>query len=155
MTKEGTFQKCTKCKEKLNCCQLFDKLNSPSLSEEEVNIIKEKYTDFLDNTCNNTYTIKTINNTCIFYKNNKCEIYDIRPLDCRLYPFDIIEKENKYYLILYKLTCNNKSDYINDIKDIDIIIEKIKPWIKEFTNPTNFTKMKNQEYIVIKEINNI
>ena len=26
MSKEGTFQKCTKCKEKLNCCQLFDKL---------------------------------------------------------------------------------------------------------------------------------
>ena len=46
MTTEGTFQKCTKCKEKLICCQLFDKLNPPSLSEEEVmaafnNIIKD------------------------------------------------------------------------------------------------------------------
>jgi len=153
MNNEGTFKKCTNCSEKINCCESFNKLNSPTLSIDEVNNIKENYTDFFDKIDDNTYVIKTINNKCFFYKNNRCQIYDKRPLDCRLYPFDIIEKENKYYLILYKLKCNSKNDYINDLKDIDIIVNQIKPWIKEFTNSYNFTKMKNQEYIIIKEIN--
>ena len=26
---------------------------------------------------------------CIFIKNNKCSIYDVRPLDCRIFPLDI------------------------------------------------------------------
>ena len=152
MCKEGTFKKCTNCSEKRNCCELFNELNAPTLSKEELNNIKEKYVDFYEEIDENTYSIKTINNVCFFYQNGKCQIYDKRPLDCRLYPFDIIEKENKYYLILYKLKCNSQNDYINDLEDIDKIVNQIKPWIKEFTNPSNFTKMKDQEYIIIKEI---
>ncbi len=152
MNCEGTFKKCTNCKKNINCCQSFDKINPPTLCEYEVNEIGNKYTDFVDEICDDLYSIKIVNNTCIFYKNNKCEIYNIRPLDCKLYPFDILRKENKFYLILYRLNCNNINDYINDMKDIDLIIEKIKPWIEKFTNPLNFTKMKDKEYILIKEI---
>jgi len=30
---------------------------------------------------------------CYFYKNGRCKIYPVRPLDCRFFPFDIIEDE--------------------------------------------------------------
>lgn len=40
----------------------------------------------------NIYHIKTFNNECVFYKNGKCIIYDYRPIDCKLYPYDIIKK---------------------------------------------------------------
>lgn len=35
---------------------------------------------------------------------------------------------------------------------INSIIEKIKPWIKEFTDKRNFSKMLDKDYIIIKEI---
>ena len=152
MNREGTFQKCTNCKENINCCQSFDKINAPTLCENEVKVISKRYSDVVEKICDDLYTIKIVNNKCVFYKNNKCQIYDIRHLDCKLYPFDIIKIENKYYLILYKLNCNNINDFINDLEDINSIVEKIKPWIANFTNPVNFTKMKNKEYTIIKEI---
>jgi len=146
------FKKCTNCKQNINCCQSFDKINPPSLCENEVKAISNKYDNFFDKISDDLYTIKIVNNNCVFYKNNKCEIYDIRPLDCRLYPFDIIKKDNKFYLILYKLVCNNINDYINELKNVNLIIEKIKPWIDIFTNPVNFTKMTDKEYVIVKEI---
>jgi len=149
---EGTFQRCTNCKEKINCCQSFDQINPPTVSEDESKILSEQYLSCMDKRGEKLYSIKTVNNTCVFYKNNMCEIYDIRPLDCRLYPFDIIKENNKYYLIMYKLNCNHQEDFINDMKNVDVIIEKIKPWIDIFTDQVNFTKMKNKEYVIIKEI---
>lgn len=33
------------------------------------------------------YKMKKRNGVCVFLKNKACEIYDIRPIVCRLYPF--------------------------------------------------------------------
>lgn len=38
-----------------------------------------------------------------------CTIYESRPIDCRLYPFDIIDVGNSYHWIVY--ACNDKSDW--------------------------------------------
>ena len=41
------------------------------------------------------------------YLNGKglCEVHPKRPIDCRLFPFDIIKKENKFYWIIWKFDC--------------------------------------------------
>lgn len=149
---DGTFKNCTNCKKSINCCQEFNKLNAPSISIEEKELINKYYSNFYDELEKNIFTLKTKNNTCIFFKNNNCSIYNIRPLDCRLYPYDIIEKEEKYFLILYKLNCINENIFLNNMNEINSLIEKIKPWIKDFTNKSNFSKMINQEYVILREI---
>ena len=48
---------------------------------------------------------------CIFWDADVggCAIYDARPMDCRLYPFDILSIENSYHWIVY--SCNDDSDW--------------------------------------------
>ena len=49
---------------------------------------------------------------CFFFKKGRCEIYPVRPLDCRLFPFDIIEDDDgKLRWILYTDLCPIKFDY--------------------------------------------
>ena len=43
---------------------------------------------------------------CHFYREGKCAIYRVRPLDCRLFPLDIIEvEEHKFVWIAYTRFC--------------------------------------------------
>ena len=79
--------KCNRCGE---CCKIVVKLN-----EKEIKAINNSgYKDFLTKDPikgKNIDCLKRINGNCVFLKKkgNKysCEIYDIRPKTCRLYPF--------------------------------------------------------------------
>jgi Fe-S-cluster containining protein len=49
---------------------------------------------------------------CYFYKDGRCEIYPVRPLDCRFFPFDIIEDDDGNLLwIVYTELCPVNFDY--------------------------------------------
>lgn len=98
------------------------------------------------------YKIRLINNECIFLKNGRCQVYNYRPLDCKLYPFDIIKKDLKYYLVLYQLGCIKDYTVVDNFDCLDYLIEKVKPWIIQYTDDRNYTKMKRLKYTVIKEI---
>ena len=88
---------CSKCSQK--CCS-FHKKNNPeaTLSYNEVKRIEQAtgHSDFYEEkqSCfadTSYYKLKvTSNNDCVFYDTQKeiCTIYDIRPMDCKLYPFD-------------------------------------------------------------------
>lgn len=148
-TEIGTFKHCTNCKLENNCCLSFDKIDSPILSEEEVMVIvriKKEFTSLFNN-YQNSYTIKLNENKCPFY-NNGCSIYNIRPLDCRLFPYDIKNINNKYYLVLYNLDCNSN----NVVEKVDEIIEKIKPFIHDFTDLNLNQRSNKLPYTIIKEI---
>lgn len=75
-----------------------------------------------------------------------------RPVDCRLYPFDIIKSNDRYYLILYLLNCINYESFYIENHNIDSLINDITTWISEFTDEQNYTKMKTKKYTIIKEI---
>ncbi|MFC1951374.1 YkgJ family cysteine cluster protein [Chloroflexota bacterium] len=47
---------------------------------------------------------------CMFFKDNKCQIYDVRPYVCRTYPLTGVEHENMSYIAV-SLGC----DYGRDI----------------------------------------
>lgn len=154
MTKDGCFEHCTNCNSDISCCCNFDVINAPVLNKQELERLKQflNSDDFYNVLGNNLFSLKTIGNKCIFYQNNKCLIYNIRPVDCRLYPFDIIKSNDKYYLILYLLSCiNNKSFYVEN-HNIDSLISDVVSWINEFTDEQNYTKMKTKKYATIKEI---
>lgn len=134
----------------------FDRINAPVLNKEELKEISQvlRNNDFYDIIDDNLYKIRLSNNKCIFLENGRCSIYNHRPVDCRLYPFDIIKKDYKYYLILYKLECINNNVIVDDFNCIDKLIDKIKPWIVDYTDDRNYTKMKKLEYRILKEIRN-
>lgn len=152
MNQEGMYDSCTHCKKGASCCSSFNLIDSPLLNGDEINNIKKvsKIDDFYIQRDNDVFNLKTNDNHCIFFINNHCTIYDERPNDCKLYPFDIMEMDNKYYLILYKLDCIDIEKY--KMINVDSILNKIKPWIKDYTNIEYNRKLRNFDYIIIKEI---
>lgn len=151
----GCYNNCTNCSSRSKCCSQFDRINLPVLNKNEIISIK-KYTkndDFYDTIDENIFSLRAINNKCIFYKNGKCKIYKVRPTDCRLFPYDIIRIDKKYYLVIYDIDCIDIEKFISENYCDEDLIKRIIPWIEDFTNSINYTKMKNYKYKIVKEIN--
>ena len=159
----GTYKKCSNCKIKNNCCNSFkDSIDNVLLEQKEYfNIIKnlkiDKSEDYFYKIDDKIYNIKTNKNgTCKFYKDGKCSIYDYRPNDCRLYPFDIIKEQENYYLILYKLKCIDTDEIIEESIKIQKIINEMKPWLNKYTDDKYFPKLKQKinkkEYMIVKKL---
>ncbi len=48
---------------------------------------------------------KTENGKCIFLKDNLCSIYEVRPLVCRVYPFQLKSLRDGRYSFNYTNSC--------------------------------------------------
>ncbi len=168
----GTFNLCHNCvNSKANCCSNSE-IDSPMLLPHEAQeIAKEmniKISEFAteidfsllnnDNYLKSLYQLKRQENSnaCYFYKNNKCSIYDIRPIDCRIFPYDIkLEKDGNYYLVYYPTNnCNIKNTDFADLKMISyntrLFIRLLLPYLREWTDPycsKNLTKKENYKII--------
>lgn len=161
----GTYKQCSNCKnKKRNCCNSFkNNIDNVLLEEKEYFNIIEKFNisnpeAYFSKIDNKLYNIKTSEDgVCTFYKYGKCQIYEHRPNDCKLYPFDIIRKGKDYYLILYKLKCIDQYDFINESIKIQKIINNMSSWLDKYTDENNFPKLKQkidkEDYITIKKIN--
>ena len=147
----GCFKYCTQCKEKENCCVGFGVIDNPIISSKEKEIIQnrtkcqEKIFTKIKGGC---FNINSINGVCPFYKNG-CTIYDIRPNDCKLYPYDLKLLEDKFFLIEYKLKCLH-----NNILEeyVDEIISEIAPYINVYTAKEYNKKVSNFGFEIIKQI---
>ena len=48
---------------------------------------------------------KTENGKCVFLKNDRCTIYEVRPLICRFYPFELQGSHGENYQFLFTEEC--------------------------------------------------
>ncbi len=173
----GTFNLCSNCVgNNFNCCSNFD-VDAPMLLPNEVDVISRKTNiaikDFAKkiefSKMYNDDNLKTLfqmqkqkDNACYFYRNNKCTIYEIRPIDCRIFPYDIkIGKDGNYYLIYYKVnSCPIKNVNIKDIKMVSyntrVFLRMLLPYIKEWTDKYCCEKLtKDSNYEVICKIEDL
>jgi len=71
------------------------------LSKEDVDrIISQgfKQNDFCFKNEEGFFQLKNIDGECFFLKNNKCQIYEFRPMGCRFYPIVFDLDKNKAVL---------------------------------------------------------
>lgn len=153
----GTFNDCSNCNECPDCCSNFLNIDNPILSLEEIEEIKRMYhvDNFYEMKENGTYCLKTNSNGhCVFFMNKDCMIYAKRPADCKLYPYDIIQDNGSYYLILYKLRCIDENVFSSDyeVERILPVVESVLPWIENFTNESNYERMSDLPYKVLKKV---
>jgi drug/metabolite transporter (DMT)-like permease/Fe-S-cluster containining protein len=98
---------------------------------------------------------------CVFWdkKNMKCSIYNDRPFDCFMYPFDIFRIGEKYYWVVY--SCNPAStwkwteDYLKMLENNPQFIEVAKN-IDIFSNLREINHLNILDklpYTVIREVN--
>lgn len=168
----GTFNLCSNCvgKEATCCCDPM--VDSPMILPNEIEVIsqkmgirKEEFSNKVDlakinrnDSLKDLYQMKRIkeNNACYFYRNNQCTIYDIRPIDYRIFPYDIkLEKDGNYYLVYYR---SDKCQIMNeDIKNIKMLsyntrlfLRLLLPYIREWSDKyccTHLTEKYRYEII--------
>lgn len=130
---------CSNCNHQ-TCCTGFD---SPVVFPEDlINLaqIQKTSEEYFEEVIIAGMKVKLIrknsSNHCIFW-NNKCEIYDFRPLDCRLFPFDIDMIDNEFYWILY--SCNKDSDW---------------KWTEEYLQQLECNPILNERFDYLNILNN-
>ena len=104
---------CNECPHQ-NCCT---NSQEPILFENDISNLKsvgkftEKYIQTISINNSPTKAIRKKENSseCIFWENSKCTIYDHRPFDCKVYPFDILKIDGKFFWIVY--SCNEDSSW--------------------------------------------
>lgn len=92
---ESQFLQCEHCKINKKCCKIV----SPVIFGFE----RSKFKNFIffDNFKGKKIPLlkkKNKSNECIFLKNNLCSIYEKRPFNCKMFPFDIIKNKTKILL---------------------------------------------------------
>jgi len=150
---DGTYSHCSTCKIKKNCCCDFEDGidNIVTTVREKEEIVKRLGSDaekHFKKINHEAYNILSIDSVCPFYKNG-CTIYDIRPSDCKLFPYDLKEINGKYYLIQYNLPCGS----INVHENVDNVVKELCSIIKTYTDKKIEERVNLLPYKVIKEIN--
>jgi Fe-S-cluster containining protein len=140
---QNLWKKCINCKD-VPCCKekkIFYKL---FLTKQEKNNFPE---------INKTYPCKFLNSKSL------CEIHDQRPIDCRLFPFDIAKIDNKFYWIYWKTNCSvikkgTKKELEICLKDIEKnILPKFKKHIEAYSQ-FRYDELLDTfgKYVIIREL---
>lgn len=174
----GTYDFCTKCYEEgVVCCCASEKVDMPLFLDSETNGIrskinrrnekKENYSIKLPQPFNNTSIRQIVRDEikcdgkvesgCHFFDINKkqCRIYDGRPIDCRLFPFDIklSNNKNEYIVGYYPDLCERQlPDYNTMVKYAHILrpyFFLLYPYLHIFTDEGVCQRLKTAEFKAI------
>ncbi len=121
---QGTYDFCTEChNENKKCCCAAEDVDMPIILKNEADSLRRKRRKLhefskpiVTHSAKNNASIRQILSKetegithCYFYncQENRCNIYDNRPTDCRLFPFDIKLKKNtdEYWIGYYNELC--------------------------------------------------
>jgi len=156
---------CGNCDHK-NCCT---DSAVPLVFSKELEIIKKnhsQYVDYLQIVEINGISVNAIKKKknlteCIFWDDSTggCKIYESRPMDCRMYPFDIHYIDGSYHWIVY--SCNENSDWSwseTELKSLenhagfDDLMKNIDLF-SEHTNMILPRESKKTPYVVLRKVN--
>lgn len=95
---------------------------------------------------------------CVFLSGDgKCKIYEMRPLDCRLFPLDIIEENGEYFWCVFTV-CPNWQKMAELLRPLIPALEKRishslwQQFIKQIaTTKTEYLPYKNGQYVIIEK----
>lgn len=91
---------------------------------------------------------------CKFFdkKANLCSIYEFRPLDCRLFPLDIIFENGKYFWVIYP-GCNYDANNIPNLLHSanQVVLPHLKNYLSEYAG-TTMLATDQEDYQVLGEV---
>jgi len=174
----GTYDFCTEChNEGTVCCCVSEKIDDPLLLPNETkNIVdwlkkEEKNTKvptpyyFSDSIkhCNATLQIRKMKHSmnerntcginCYFYNisHKSCKIYEVRPIDCRLFPFDIIvnPENGELHVGYYQHLCERVLPRKSEMEKYAHIL---RPYLFLFYPYVHTTSLKKVSPKLYKEI---
>jgi len=164
----GTLKFCSTCIRKFDCCCSCDEVAPPIILPFEAENIRKKLKIKIEQFVNKIekenfrtiFQMKTQkdNKSCYFFKNGRCSIYECKPIDCRMFPYDIKPtNEDSYSLICYTTICQVLQNMsIDDLRinsyNVKPLIYLLTPYIKEFSNQKYAKRLNTQHYQEIEII---
>lgn len=102
---------------------------------------------------------RNINNChpCVFLKNELCEIHENRPIDCRLYPFDILKINDDFFWIFWKNPCPILKKTREELELFLIehekkLLNQYKDYIAEYSKFKFEELIKRNEFVILRKI---
>jgi Fe-S-cluster containining protein len=155
---------CDSCQHKSCCTDFAAPLLFPN-DLDKLQRIEKSGNDFVKDIIIENKSIKTIkrkhnSNTCVFWDEGKklCSIYEDRPFDCRMFPFDIDWVNNEYHWIVY--SCNPNSDWswceqhLKKLEDDPQFVEVMKNIdFFRLTSKNYVDTSKEPPYAVLRKVN--
>lgn len=174
----GTFDLCHNCVKRSATCCSNKHVDSPMILPNEAREIAKaknvEIDDFAnpvdfakmhgDDALKDLYQMKRQDDSdaCYFYRDSKCMIYDIRPIDCRIFPYDIkLESDGNYYLVYYLTNdCEVKNMNVDNLKMVSyntrLFLRLLLPYLREWTDPYCSTHLtENENYKIICKIEDL
>ena len=141
------WDECLSCQ---NTCCNHEIATRLFVTDEELKCIKSSNLD----------AAETFNNgllPCPFLMDNRlCRIHAIKPVDCRLFPFDLLKDGEKFLWIIRELECpilmkeDRFEDYLRDFEDN--IIPDFEPYMEEYALFRLDELMERYGYKVLREV---
>lgn len=125
------FEECNNCSD---CCA------TPWIFKEELNCLPDKELKALYDV-EETFFIKS-NPKCTFEKECRCGIYFQRPLDCRLYPLDLLELEGELWWCVFT-SCKKYKSILKKIRTIIPELEQIftREMLYQYSSQSKITNL--------------
>ncbi len=164
---KGTYSFCNSCVGKFDCCCNCENIDMPILlpfEAKRLQISQRRTIDkFAKKLSEHLYQMRRADNDekkgCIFFQNNRCSIYNERPLDCRLFPFDFKEKDGEYWIVYYNNVCNaiptDKTELETCAHNMRPLLEIIMPYFSECSKEIFSKRLKEQECIYLFPLSKI
>lgn len=184
----GTYKFCENCAiETEMCCCASNRVDMPVLLYNEASNLRDKqpyswkyklntFAEKIENSP--IYKMKHNLDTkteepehCFFYdyQDKKCLVYDIRPLDCRLFPFDIRlnntqrdgqpAPDNEYWIGYYPSLCCKKLPTKEEMEKQIAILRPyfyiLAPFVDSYTRNDIFPRLDNEEFEMLYRLRDI
>ena len=153
-TNAGHFSFCENCPSHLNCCT-GNKVDMPLLTPEDATRISSTSglppEEFCSSTGGKLFKMKAREGSCHFYEDGKCMIYGERPIDCRIFPFDVdYSRKEGLVLIAYTSTCPKEIDVHPCVDHVRELIPALEPHTQEFALSTSERMELHQSQPIMK-----
>lgn len=168
---QGSYGFCGECvKRNRKCCCANEDVDMPILLPFEIENISKAHKispqEFCENRSQNLAQMKrrqisgTNLNGCYFYNGEKCTIYNERPIDCRLFPFDVAFIDGEYKLIYYTSICpscvglstSEVEEFSHNIKPL---LSLMQPYLSESTFTQYNEKLRLHNFKVVGPLSKI
>lgn len=167
--RKGTYSFCNSCVGKFDCCCNCDKVDMPivlPMEAQKIESISRRSIDsFAKKLSPNLYQMRRFEdkeeNGCVFFANNSCSIYENRPIDCRLFPFDFKEINGEYWLIYYndieicKALPTDKDEIKNYAHNIRPLLDMLLPYMSECSDPIFSKRLDKQNFVKLFTIKDL
>lgn len=154
----GAYSFCKGCPSDQNCCT-GKHVDKPVLTRDDIARISEvtglDAREFCEKSQESLAVMRSVDDACHFYHEGRCSIYDARPIDCRLFPFDVAAAtDGSISLISYNSACPKSIDVSPYVKNAESLLPMLGTQLAAFANYGS-PKLDCQPHMVHRTIRKI